>query len=257
MTTSDTLYIAGWRQGSVLSAIIPTLSVVKGSGQICEERRTEHGTWVIVTQDCTLAREDARSNTASIEIRQVLDSNPPLSWGISSRRFLLDDVTGHYIVDGKPAGYVSPRLLESDVVAKLYNLSNHRVLALKTWLGRRYDRPAVPDELVPLAKAIAEVFHDDRKRLVGHAVREVYASYDASYDPPAFSLYAVIVDEADPDIVREWLAEGALEVRADLGTASELEALRSNEASIQLVESTYCVDLSLLTWGADSLDDAP
>src|SRR5262249_44638932 len=142
MMSTETLYAAGWRQGTVLSSQLDAVStVLESKSRKPSEVRRSHGYWVLATQDCTLDRTPVDSNSPEIELRQVYDSQPPTHWGIHARKFLLDRAAGHYLIDGKPSAFVSARLLcDPDATKLLYTLPDDRVLALKTWLGNRYDR---------------------------------------------------------------------------------------------------------------------
>jgi hypothetical protein len=86
---------------------------------------------------------------------------------------------------------------------------------------------------------------------IGGFVRDVYMEFDGPQSARTFSLYAVITEDADPDLVREWLAEGALEVSPDLGIPARLEVGTARQVSLALVESAYCADLSQITWAAN------
>ena len=256
--TTETLYEAGWHQGSVLRVSIEAIGNVRAREQGKVARASQlHDLWMLVTQDCSLARTPITNNAATIELRQVHDTSPPIHWGIHSRKFLLDDASKHYLIDDKPTAFVSPRLLcDAELTELLYTLSDDRVLALKTWLGNRYDRPAVPPELVPLAKAVATSVGSESQREIGRIVREVYMQFDGERDNRTFSLFAVTMDDADPELVREWLVEGALEVPRELGVPREIEVGAAGQVSLRLVETAYCADLSQLTWDNESPDGA-
>jgi hypothetical protein len=248
--TSDTVYAAGWRQGTVLQAELSVLSTVLntttgGANQVT----STHSLWALVTQDCNLYRTKANKNSPSIEFRQVHDSDPPHQEGIRARKFLLNPEFGHYLIDDKPSAFVSPRFLcDSNLVSFGYKLSEPRVLALKTWLGNRYDRPAVPDELVPLAKAIAESVQQNGQREFADQVREIYMRFEEANGIMKFSLFGVIFDKADAPTIREWLANCALEVSHELGIPAEIQAVKASQISFDTIETSYCADVSQLTW---------
>jgi hypothetical protein len=62
-------------------------------------------------------------------------------------------------------------------------LPEQRLLALKLWLGRRYDRPAVPQALVPLMKMLAKALtkNSTRKNALAN-VRDVFVAIDESVE---------------------------------------------------------------------------
>jgi hypothetical protein len=248
--TTDTVYAAGWRQGTVLEASINVVSTVRNSTSgRPDQLQQSHSLWVLVTQDCNLFRMRVNVNSPVVELRQVHDSDPPLHEGIHARKFLLDAGSGHYVIDDKPSSFVSPRFLCDPVlVTRNYQLSDHRVLALKTWLGNRYDRPAVPNELVPLARAIANSVKSGEEADLAGKVRDVYMKFEGSGDDVRFSLYALTTHDADRVKIREWLTTCALQVSSGLGLPSGIEAAPASEVSFETVETLYCADLSQLTW---------
>lgn len=254
--TTDTIYAAGWRQGTVLEATINVVSAVRNpiSGE-ADQLQQSHSLWALVTQDCNLFRMRANINTPVAELRQVHDSEPPAHEGIHARKFLLDPGSGHYLIDDKPSSFVSPRFLCDPVlVTRRYQLSESRVLALKTWLGNRYNRPAVPTEFVPLAKAIAESVKMNEEKELRGKVRDVYMKFEAAGEGVRFSLYAVITNDGDRARIREWLAGCTLQVPSNLGLPSRIEALPASEVSFETVETLYCADLSQLTWMGEELE---
>ena len=258
--TSQNLHSEGWRQGSVLHAELPTQVIVfDGARQRPEARKDVHGTWIVASQDCSLARAKVSSNTPAVELRQVLDDQPPENWGIHARKFLLDPDRRHYLVDDKPTNIVSPKLLGGiGTTNMLYTLSDERVLALKTWLGNRYDRPAVPPEFVEIARSIAKALSDSATSDGAKLVRETYMMFESL---PAgtieFSLFAVTADGADQKSVRRWLADSALSVPVELGVARDLDSGSAAEATLEIVESWYCADLSQITWAENPGPDGP
>jgi hypothetical protein len=119
-------------------------------------RQEMHSYWVVASQDCTLDQSGIDETEPIIELRPVLRENPPTDWGIRSGRFLLDQ--DHYVDDYRPRISIAPVVLYH--VAQLGHgpttLEPARALAFKTWLGLRYDRPAVPPDRLDLAQAIGE-----------------------------------------------------------------------------------------------------
>lgn len=243
----DSLYGEGWRQGSVFHAELPLDTVVMQGEAIGRETTGPHGVWVVAEQDCNLAGTDADETGARIEVRPVYMRDPPTDWGIRSRRFRLDDA-GRYLQDQTPRVLVSPAVLTSAAATREPPLPSARALAFKTWLGLRYDRPAVPDRLIPLAKSIAEMLRRPGGRLVAARVRDVLMQFDESQSPPQFALFAVLDDGADAAEVRAWLATAALAVSHELGVGVSFEVGTSAETSLYLLETSYAADASQLTW---------
>lgn len=160
-----------------------------------------------------------------------------------------------YVSAEDPHLHVSPALLTSVEDSREPRLPDSRVLAVKTWLGFRYDRPAVPDSLVPLARRISdEVAAADRER--GAAVRDVLMQFDHSRTPPKYSLFAILENQQDQDAIRLWLAGIARHVPAELGVADQLDAATAEETSFALVESAFAADVTQVTWAGHEPEGA-
>ena len=129
-----------------------------------------------------------------------------------------------------------------------HDIGADRQRGLKTWLGRRYDRPAVPDSLLPLAKCIATEVRRYRQRPIALHLRDVLMQFDQTRDPIRFSLFAVLERPEDRDVAREWLAEIAIAIPETLGVADQLDARAADGISLHLVETSYAADVAQLTW---------
>lgn len=243
------LYEAGWRQGSILEAVLPLDAVGLGSTGRPERLQGEHGLWVVATQDCDLDLTDVTKSEPSVELRPVFREGPPPDWGIRSARFLLTE--NEYVRSASPRVLTSAALLASLVAGhdgRRWEIDPARHQAFTTWLGLRYDRPAVPTALLPLARRIAEVTTGRRHRSVGRRVRDVLMQFDESASPTRFSLFAILVDGNDEEEVREWLADIAQAIPATLGIADQIEAATAAGISFQLIETSYAADVSSFTW---------
>ena len=253
------LYQAGWRQGTILEAVLPNDSVVLDIASKTYKRlQREHSIWIVASQDCDLSDSDVSNEFPTIELRPVFNDSPPPDWGIRSRRLRITD--SEYIQSGSPRPMVSAALLTGLVSlgAPRREIDSQRRTHLTTWLGRRYDRPAVPESLVNLAKKIGEVAMQQRSSPVVNNIRDVLVTYDDGFSPPRYSLYAVLDRDADENAARVWLGEVATQVPINLGVADEIEAASAAGISLQLIEESYSADLSELTWrrGKPGVDGA-
>ena len=241
----DDLYGRGWRQGSVFDVLLPATwltHVPDGAPEVATEI---FGRWVVCTQDCDLRAAPADSKDTQIEIRPVLEVDTPNDWGIRSRRIRL---TEQYHVNS-----ASPRLLMTAELLASYGgpsflLSDARAKAFKTWLGLRYDRAAIPEHLVPLAKEVATRCGSRIGRASAEEVHEVLMQFDDSASPPRVALFAVIADSADKQVVRSWLSDASLRIDTELGVVAHIDVATKAEASLVLIENSYAADLSQLTW---------
>jgi hypothetical protein len=232
----------------VFLAALPLDAVVLGADGTPERRQGFHDRWVVASQNCDLDTTDEESPEPTIEMRPVYTENPPADWGIRSSRFLL--VEGEYVESTSPHVNVAAALLSALLASGAERRDPHpeRELAFTTWLGVRYDRPAVPPALVPLARRIAQEVGRPRNREIARRVRDVLMQFDETADPTRYSLYAVLERPEDRDAVREWLATVAAAVPVELGIADVIEAAPATEISFDLVETSYAADVSQLTW---------
>ncbi|MEX6430890.1 hypothetical protein AB6A68_13780 [Ferrimicrobium acidiphilum] len=63
---------------------------------------------------------------------------------------------------------------------------------------------------------------------------------------------AIVDDPADEAVVRQWLAAIAREIPTDLGVASRIEAAASTGISLHLIESSFAVGATQLTFRPNS-----
>jgi hypothetical protein len=230
--------------------VLPHDAVVAGTTSRAERQQSEHDRWIVATQDCDLDFTESTSNEPTIELRPVFHVAPPSELGIRSARFLLPD--GEYIVASSPRTHVSAAVLAGGLQLPGITpagLPDSWAVAFKTWLGLRYDRPAVPPELVDLAHRIANEVKRKRRRPTGSLVRDVLMQFSTALVPPRFSLYAVIEHIQDEQVVREWLADIAQAIPHELGLGDVIEVATADQVSLTLVETSYAANVTQLTWG--------
>jgi len=242
------LYAAGWRQGSILEATLPLDTVVLDPATGAVRQQGDHGCWVVASQDCDLDLTETDEQQPTIELRAVYADDPPADWGLRSSRLRLTETD--YVRSETPRPVVSAALL-TELVARgegRRDPSAARRRAFTIWLGLRYDRPAVPPELMPLARRIADEVQRRQNRPTAARIHDVLMQFDETTEPPRFSLFAVLDEAGDEDRVREWLAGITARVPVELGVADELEAAPATGISHDLVETSYAADVTQLTW---------
>lgn len=231
-------------------ATLPLDAVVLGAEGTPERTQGVHDRWVVASQNCDLDTTDEESPDPTIEIRPVYTDGPPADWGIRSSKLLLAE--GEYVESTSPrttvAAAVLTALLGSGIERR--DPQPDRELAFTTWLGLRYDRPAVPPALGPLAKRIADEVVRPRNRENARRVRDVLMQFDETVEPPRYSLYGVLAFPEDRHAVREWLATVAAAVPVELGLADVIEAAPATGISFDLIETSYPADVSQMTWRA-------
>ncbi len=239
------LHTEGWRQGSIVVRKL-TASYLKTLDGRIEEVSTSYSRWVVCTQDCDLRSSRIDSNVPLVELRPVLDADPPSDWGIRSRRFLLAE--GAYVDADAPRCFVTPALLNMTSPERDSALDDARTRAFKTWLGLRYDRPAVPEHLADLAREIAKRCSGGRGQAISKDVHDVLMQFEEDTQPARVALFGVIEDETDPEAVRLWLADVATRVNTTLGVVASIDVGTRSQTSLELLETSYSADLSQLTW---------
>lgn len=240
------LHAIGWRQGSILSSCPLPVAWLVLEGEVPTPRQEVFENWVVCTQDCDLAASVVDDCNATIELRPInTGAGASAGWGIRNRQFVFSD--GYATDSFAPRLMVSPALLAMLGGCREELSPEPRLRAFKTWLGLRYDRPAVPDHLVEAAKEVAKRFASKGGRVTAEGVHDVLMQFDDEAVPPQVHLFAVVSDEADLGEVRR-LADTATRVRAEVCIIASIDAATRADTSLELIETTYGVDLTQLTW---------
>jgi hypothetical protein len=125
--------------------------------------------------------------------------------------------------------------------------------ALKTWLGLRYDRPAIPQRFVgiydELSRRVRKRNHDHRD-----SVRDILVSF-AEADGTTFDLVAVLPADSPLPLeeragLEDWLSMICLEIPAHLGVPTDIRVASTAEISMDFLENSYSLDVSYVTWPA-------
>ena len=235
------LYAAGWRQGSLFALDLEMVSWTVDSDARPMERRQKHQLWVLCTQDCDLDRAEVTLAEGILEIRPVFEDSGLNDWGIRSRRLRLTQ--SGFVECDSPRVTVSPSLLNS--LSTPEEPIEERSRALKTWLGLRYDRPAVPEDFVEIAREVSRLCAA-RKDVIRDSVHDVLMRFDASVEGPRLEVFAVVTDDADKDAVRAWLAGAVVGVKK--ATIEQIEVATRDEVSLRFIEESYSADLSQITF---------
>ena len=240
------LYEDGWRQGSIVGFDLPLGAIVLGASRLPERSTGTHPLWAVATQDCGLDRANDDPDPG-IELRPLFTQDPPSDWGIRSAKLRLTD--GEYANASAPRITVAPRVLTAILAAGAVrrDIDSARRQAFTTWLGLRYDRPAVPNSLVALAKRITTEVARNKHRGIGARVRDVLMQFEEG-EPVRYSLFAVLDNADDEDDVRAWLAQVAQAIPVDLGVADQIEAASADGIAFSTIESSYSADVSQVTW---------
>jgi hypothetical protein len=242
----SSLHAEGWTQGSLVRATlaVSTMHVVAGK---LESREHCFGLWALVTQDCDLDQTDGRDDARQVELRPLFDARGIHVDGIRSRALRVTDSTV-LKADG-PRLILSARALHTLAQYRENVLSDERRRELKTWLGLRYDRPAVP---VPFDRLAREQLHPTIMRAMPTAlqakVRDVLVYYES---PTEIRLFAVLRDAADRETCLDWLdrAGQLLSEKYKIGVL-ERQAEDSYGTPLAVVETYYGLDSAELSISA-------
>ena len=219
-------------------------------GQVHSERDV-HGLWLIADQDCDLAWRALTGTDYTIELRALWTEDPPEDWSIRSSRFLLDS-SGAHVNAETPVVHVTTDVLSLGEHLTCPHADSAR--RLKTWLGLRYDRAAIPETHMTLANKLAELLKKKGRRVTAHQLRDVLATFRTVDDGTEYTLVAVLPHStATPqliDEVRQWLAQVALEVPEVLGVPIDVEARTDRQVSLRFLEESYGLAVSTVSWPA-------
>jgi hypothetical protein len=242
------LYEEGWRQGSIFDAELPLNSVVLGHSGVPQGDSALHHRWVIASQDCDLDNAECLDTVPCVELRPIYTDDPPTDWGIRSHRLLL---TEHdYVISSTPRLHVAPTVL-THLLQENTSIREpvpEQQQAFTTWLGLRYDRPAVPANLIPLAQLISTEIARRRHRPITARLRDVLMQFDDTPTSTRVSLFAVLDDAGDEDEVRTWLVEVGSAIPPELGIVDQVEAATADGIAFSTIEHSYSADVTQLTW---------
>lgn len=232
------LYRRGWRQGSLLRAQL-TCNILDAAGEMVPQAFEE---WVLVTQECDLDWLDETALDPLVELRPVYENTGGYSVGVRSEVFVFDQ--SRLLHAQSPRLMVTPRALAA-LIREAFDLPPRRARLLKTWLGLRYDRPAVPDEFLTLSKAVAEAVKA-RRGDIADAVLDVLLRLESG-EPPAAGLYAITENDVNHDRVEKWLQSVAQAIPPQTGYVKETVPATVHQVSLWMIQNTYSADLTQLS----------
>jgi len=253
----NSLRAAGWRQGCLLASDLPLFAVgLSDSGTDLREIRTSHGVWLLANQDCDLSWTHVGQPESTLELRPVFTDSPPKEWGIRGRKLLLSSDSSHLVADSARLHVSPPVIMRAEHLTCLLSVNAQ---AVKTWLGLRYDRPAIAPEWLPLYQALSEAVRAKPHKALASHVRDVLVNFSETDGMILFGLIAVLPSSRTgialgslKDQLRAWLREICLKIPTELGVAESVEVGSTNEISFDLVENSFALDVSYATWPAKS-----
>lgn len=186
----------GWTQGAVFSA--PGLRIQqshlginqKGEPAFASRSFTSEtdDCFVVASQTCDIqASIDAEPLVEALLCRMESKANHG-GIGNSARYFEVDRKLGLVAFASKRA-IISKRSLWWISGPNPWPDSHERLKQFSRWLGRRFDRPALPDEIVrgfqqPMEKTLRSLRKEQAYLLFNRVVRQIRIGYDAIQRPP-------------------------------------------------------------------------
>lgn len=208
----DELVTRGWAQGSLFYAheiAILSNAVETRSGKTVTSTLKEpvpgDGLLVLATQTCDINRDNkVEPYIEALLCRIEEDRNKVAQYDASSTRYFVIDKEQGLIA-------VAPQrvILTKEYLLRLKPLqwpsSTQRRRRFAQWLGRRFDRPAVPDDLERVFdKVVAEAFKRLKKKkdkaiaAFNNAVREIRVNVATTESPP-FPIHMTLLLEMDSE----------------------------------------------------------
>ncbi len=196
------LHAAGWRQGSIVSTEL-SVTIHTNTGNVDCLATIAHGQWLLAEQDCDLEQTPAEDGEKLFELRAIRAHDGKVPSSIGGRETRID--ADRCLVAMDIVAKVTARWLTAHADSRTQIPPNRR-RAIKTWLGFRYDRPAVPAECAIAHQRLINLAKSERKDVRSEDVRDVFVDYVQTTGHPLIAnLQAVIEDGADGAPIHRWL----------------------------------------------------
>ena len=241
---ASTLFDEGWKQGSLIRATLSVRTFDHDNGNDVESEQS-FDIWLLTTQDCDLASTKSKNAARQFELRPVYAEQKGDTFdGIRSRAMRV--APGLVLRSDSPRITMTARRLVRFNAQRDNILTDEQRREVKTWLGLRYDRPAVPEPFDRLAKDVLKpVIVDAMPDILKGRVRDVLVYYESA---TAIRLIAVLRDAADRDAALDWL-DSAIGTLLDKHKIAVLErhAEDASRVSLRDIETYYGLDSSELS----------
>lgn len=227
------LHNDGWRQGSLIRAAFKTQVLDNDGKQTVVD--FEHDLWLLATQDCDLGQTPPAHADKKFELRPVFTKQKGETVnGIRSRTVMVaDDLV---LRADSPRIMLTARALAALADKREDALDETRRREIKTWLGLRYDRPAVPDPCVPTAELLFQIL-GGIEQFAGK-VRDVLVYYDDE-DPRRVDIFVVLRDKANKEEILDWLTDKAGELLDRDVVVGGRHAEDSSGTPFSIIETYY------------------
>jgi hypothetical protein len=164
-----------------------------------------HGRWFLSEQDCDLSQTLEDDSEKLFELRAIRSHGGDVPSAITGAKARIDRTTCLVAMDLSTK--VTARWLTVNVANRTV-IPPERRAAIKTWLGFRYDRPAVPDEFTSAHRRLLALAKQERRDFNFTPLRDVFVGYErsATAGEAVANIYAVLEDDSGVAAAQSWLA---------------------------------------------------
>lgn len=268
----ERLWAAGWRQGSLFST--RTLAFASNrlqseTGEVQVHRRNlrSREALVVITQDCDILSADEPFIEAMICSQTSPDRARRLDR--NSARWFVIELGAGLIAEAKYRLAIEKEALEQFAPTP-WPADHVRLRRFVRWLGRRYDRPALPDPLVnllqrPLSDTLELVERDqpETMALFSDAIHEVRITEPTTEQPP-FRVNVYFMMRRDDAGITQPQAQAIDYVADAILGAVDVSAVRIEEVAVRFEAEMSAAEyfrtrplfLEYLTYSGDEVTGA-
>lgn len=266
----ERLLDTGWQQGTIFAA--PTLSIVhqkldEGGRVITKSRSSRNDErFVLVSQDCDIKSKD-EPYVEAILCTVVNESFISRLIDAKSARWFAVDENSRLVAQAKYRILIDKEMLLT-FVPEPWPSSPERHSRFVTWLGRRYDRPALADEMVealqkPIERTLAQLSREqpDLLALFSQAVHEVRVTLPWTEQPP-YAMHLVLmvrstgVSAEQADAIEAIVEEMHASVDTSYIHLDTRRLVTEDEISLRDYRATIPLFLDYLTYQGDEVERA-
>jgi hypothetical protein len=141
---------------------------------------------------------------------------------------------------------LTARAINSLKAKRENDLDEERRVQIKTWLGLRYDRPAIPTPFVSLGERLKKAYLDDLPIEFIGIVRDVWVYFENEHEVRIFVIL-VDVQKGRADDVRDWVADVAATLSDENIAVRELHVEGPDRTPLSVLQTYYGLGLAELS----------
>lgn len=267
-TTGQTLYEAGWRQGSVFKlegAAVYFNKILNGATLGAGNKLVKRNQWLVVTsQECDIvAPDDKEPYIEAMVCRKESANHVNNIRNKSARSFAVDP--DNCIVANAPYKLQLDKGLLLGVTPQPWPSTDENFDLFVRWLATRYDRPSVSDEIVKVfdnpVRDVLEQLAEDQPvvwDVFNKAVRETRVTPQLREDPPyelhitLLSRSVSLTDEELEAVNRVYDKILSCVDRTQVSLDDEPRWVSSETISLAEYEQTRLLSLEFLSYQGDT-----